>query len=662
MLLTATIAWSNSFVIPTAPAQHDGDSPKLATSITDGNVTLNWSLQQTGKATPTGYRIFRRLPARDPEGQYETIVADTGSTTTVFVDHCANQAGTTYQYQVAVLHDGNTSPRSNPSQIALKSDHQAPNPSSCSATIVGPYIVPDGVRIFDAYGDTQETPTKHTADDTYGHGELIVVAVEFNEPVDTSAATLKLNIGPHVETLTPVDQDGNVAYFATTVADEHIDNDGVHIGDYTETFGHNPTGAIYSKATSRRTNLYHPALGTLANHKVKGYAQRPRITEVRILPPAHPDHGYLRGETIHIQVHFSQPVVVTDPVHATLRMGADATATPRTAAYERGTTTATLGFSYLVTDADQDADGITVSIHDQGHIVGKTAGLLSDMSNHPAPLEESLKVNGNLVNVPEVMAEAAWNWQSQSPGSDTVEIDFTIRADPGHFSEDDALVVDLGWSNMNAYPLAFGLSTDVDQPGTDGSQGKGVFFSMWDTHEHERHVEAAAGGWAETDTITLHGIDQTRVSAVMPYEWTTGDYSARLTRDGPATDHGRYYSLWITDQATNVETKVGSILFPDEFGDPAILATTKFSTRVILTGDEVTNIEAIPQLQISLNPPQVSGHSHPHTVGTAYSPVHQVITNSNVEYDPQQREIIITAGGDTQRTTADLQVLDLQAQ
>ena len=44
----------------------------------------------------------------------------------------------------------------------------------------------------------------------------------------------------------------------------------------------------------------------------------------------------------------------------------------------------------------------------------------------------------------EIITFANWDWEVDSPPSDSVEMQFGINVDPGHFSEDHCLVVVLG--------------------------------------------------------------------------------------------------------------------------------------------------------------------------------------------------------------------------
>ena len=228
-------------------------------------------------------------------------------------------------------------------------------------------------------------------------------------------------------------------------------------------------------------------------------------------------------------------------------------------------------------------------------------------------------------------------------------MDFTVREDPGHFSEDHALVMAFGWSSIGSTRFGFGIRTDVDDPDSDGSEGKGIVFNRWDTHD-KTLARPTADGWVVTGTILGDFI-----SIRKPYDWGVGDYTVRIAHDGTSDDAGaRWYGMWIRNKSTNVETYMGSLKFP--FVDGAV---PKFNPRgdlyqsmLALLGGSVIKPQEIPVFEIALSPPdEGSSIDPPKRVTTIYSQFHGVMTNSNITHEREDNVVIMRAGGSTRRTT-----------
>ena len=86
----------------------------------------------------------------------------------------------------------------------------------------------------------------------------------------------------------------------------------------------------------------------------------PAVTAVALTSVPRADGEYRRDETIEVSVTFSAPVAVTGPPAMTPTIGLEVGTEPRRAAYTRNATPAVLVFSYTVTDADTDDDGVAV--------------------------------------------------------------------------------------------------------------------------------------------------------------------------------------------------------------------------------------------------------------------------------------------------------------
>ncbi len=175
-------------------------------------------------------------------------------------------------------------------------------------------------------------------------------------------------------------------------------------------------------------------------------------------------------------------MVVSGDVGARIATEAFQTDVTRVANYAQGGGTSKMVFEYSVSLFDNDPDGIAIpanslaqdgdlfnGVQEGGSIAGKSGGLLANLTSRRRGDDADHKVDARLAALPEVMTAVRWDWEADTPGSSSVEMDFNIREDPGHYSEDQVLVLVLGWGHIDGVRFAYGLRTDVDKPGTDGS-------------------------------------------------------------------------------------------------------------------------------------------------------------------------------------------------
>ncbi len=565
-----------------------------------------------------------------------------------------------------------------PQTTKLQAANAAPTPGTqpaigndaCGPTGPGPYIVPDGVRMYEAYGHPGGWKARIFGDDTHGNGELMVVTVEFNEPVIVSEATFKIQIGDVKRTFAPMALQDNIVYFGALVESSNLDTDGIYIGNHTETFGHNPPGAIYSEETGRAANLEHPRIGVLPNHKVDGRHTRAKVTGVWLASAPQTGNEYRSGETIEVAVAVSQNAAVRGIVHAGVRVDTNDGHNIRDAIYSRGSGTNRLRFLYRVQPDDLDQNGVALpdnllakqndlplGNNGGGHIVGP-GGLLVDTASRAKQPDSGHQVDGSIATVPEIMADVRWQWQQDVPDSETLSIDFDVTEDPGHFSETESLVAAIGVTNISGQQVAFGLSTDVDQPDTDGSQGKGVFFTKWGPDDTEQNsAQPSDNGWTQHGANQLVNSEDDATSVVVPYDWGAGEYSLELRHDGAAKTDGRYYGVWITNKATSVETKAGSLFFAAEGGNPQIAARAGLHSRIMFTSSsDETPISSMPTMEVRLSRPDASvtadyDEESPVAINIRYATIHGHLLNSDVVYLPNDDQVKITAGGRTVRIT-----------
>ena len=533
-----------------------------------------------------------------------------------------------------------------------------------SQSTSAPYIVENGVQMYEVNpAEASGWNIRAQGDDTYGNGELIAVSVEFSESIRVdNETTFRIQIGSATRGLVPGSTRDDTVIFVTLVRSYDSDTDGVWIGDNTATLDHNEADAIQSTGDSPiNANLSHSSLGTQSNHKVKGNATRPKIRTVRIASTPEFGDTYIRNEPIQIEAQFDRPVVINGHVSARLTSEAFQQTVSRVANYDRGSGTSKLVFEYTPF-LDIDSDGIAIpgnSLAKDGHltmgaegggsIAGNSGGLLADLASSGRDEDPNHKVDARLAGVPEVMAAAQWDWEEDTPSSSSIEMDFNILSDPGHFSEDHALVLVLGWGHISGQRFAFGLHTDVDQPGTDGTQGKGIIFNRWGTADTSANSRTTGDGWTETGNFGGPFISLRRT-----FDWSTGNYSVRMAKDGDDDADGRWFGMWITDKSTGVGTKMGSVKFPLSGGNqPLIQARSDvFGSLIAITGESSINPSTIPVVEVAIGLPDDSEGDPPNEATVNYSLLGRGMTNANVRYEADTGKIIMRAGGSTRKATA----------
>ena len=172
-------------------------------------------------------------------------------------------------------------------------------------------------------------------------------------------------------------------------------------------------------------------------------------------------------------------------------------------------------------------------------------------------------------------------------------INFTIHEEPGDWSEDYAFYLMLGSGRINAIGYYFGLQTDVYRPGVGGA-GKGILYSRWETRDLA-NARAAEDGWTQQS-----GHEGNFIGVRRNYDWTAGDYTARLAPDG-LEDDGEWYSLWITHNNTEETTWAGSLKFPLVNG-MSQQHPHSYTTLEIYGGKYIRPID-IPEMHVSMEAP-----------------------------------------------------------
>ena len=212
-----------------------------------------------------------------------------------------------------------------------------------------------GVRIVSAPAASQNSQ--------YAAGDGIEAEVTFDLPIATTGSPqLALAVGSNERQMALRSAGGSALRFGYTVQSSDSDADGVSIGASALTLN---SGSVTGRDTivAARLGLGTHALGNQPAHKVNGLLRRPTVASWRVLPPLS-GNRFSRGETILVEVTFSEPVVMvgrSDEVALDLAVGdaADLSLNGRRAPAAR-VSGAVAVFEYAVQQRDVDSDGLTV--------------------------------------------------------------------------------------------------------------------------------------------------------------------------------------------------------------------------------------------------------------------------------------------------------------
>ena len=101
-------------------------------TTTSTSVSLSWTAPAEDADSVTGYEILRAVG----EGAPTTLVADTSSTATMYIDATASEAGETYAYQVKAIRGEDRSQESGEAHVQVPHDAVDLAPSGLTATLV----------------------------------------------------------------------------------------------------------------------------------------------------------------------------------------------------------------------------------------------------------------------------------------------------------------------------------------------------------------------------------------------------------------------------------------------------------------------------------------------------------------------------------------------
>ena len=127
------------------PAPPVPDKPTgLEATASNGQVVLTWD--DPDDDTITGYVVLRRLPGVDPEGQFDELVANTGTAAATYTDSSV-AAETRYTYRIKAINQYGASERSRwyhidtPAAAEPETDPADLAPASLAAELTGGQVV-----------------------------------------------------------------------------------------------------------------------------------------------------------------------------------------------------------------------------------------------------------------------------------------------------------------------------------------------------------------------------------------------------------------------------------------------------------------------------------------------------------------------------------------
>ena len=234
--------------------------------------------------------------------------------------------------------------------------------------------------------DEVEILSSPAANNSYGAGESIEIGVGFDRALtllSEDRITLSIEVGANTRAATfdrlEVTASSTLLVFAYTVVAADSDTDGISIG----AMALQRNGAIV-RDTETNINAWLDLDAHIftndSSHKVDGSVATAMAVEVVTLTstPAN-TAGYDVGEVIKVRVTFTKPVTVTGAPQLALTLRS----TQRQAAYQSAASGGDyLVFSYTVTTADRDDDGLSIA----ATALGLNSGTIQDAGGANAPL------------------------------------------------------------------------------------------------------------------------------------------------------------------------------------------------------------------------------------------------------------------------------------
>ena len=212
---------------------------------------------------------------------------------------------------------------------------------------------------------------------TYGRDETVVVEVGFSEPVAvTGAPELALTLGSVTRSAAFVRSGERSLWFRYRVGGDDRDADGIGIAAGALTLN----GGSITDRTGNATQLdlgVHAITGA-AGHQVDGAlvdGVAPAVAAVTLVSAPQSGSTFVFGETIAIEVRFSEQVTVTGAPRLTLSIGSGRRGAGYASSREQ-----VVRFRYVVQDRDSGALGAATDA------LGLNGGTILDAAGNPAVL------------------------------------------------------------------------------------------------------------------------------------------------------------------------------------------------------------------------------------------------------------------------------------
>ena len=261
---------------------------------------------------------------------------------------------------------------------------------------VSPKIVANGIKIT----------TEPKGGGTYKTGEDIQITATFDDPVWVlGTPKLTVEMGSTDTDVNYLSGSGTtILIFQYTVVEGDEDTDGLGVESDKLALG-SETVTIKDKIGNDAI-LTHAALVTQAAHKVDAIKPTVNSDGITITSNAGADRVYTVGDTIELQVVFSENVTVTNSPQLPLTIGTET----EDADYSKGTGTTKLTFAYTVVSGDEDTDGIAIAEDS----LKLNDGTITDRVGNAATLDHSA-----------LTAQAYHKVGAKGPGVDSIAITST---------------------------------------------------------------------------------------------------------------------------------------------------------------------------------------------------------------------------------------------
>ena len=279
-------------------------------------------------------------------------------------------------------------------------------------------------------------------DGTYAAGDVISVALTFNQPVtvDTMDGTpyVAVSVGDNLRnaSYTDIDATGKVLTFSYTVVEDDSDQNGISIAANAPALD---GGSITAQASGADAVLDHDALTSQAGHIVNKVPSIVANGVVIVSSPLAGVETYGKGETISFSMTFDSNVVVdtTDGI-PTLSMEfwhPGGNYAIKELGFVRGSGSTTLEFEYVVQQGDRDNSGIAIKRNqlrlNGGSIQHATTGRDANIE-HPRPnfRGREHKVNGSLTPPRAELNSLSLSDAMLSPTFDSATTEYTAEVGP----------------------------------------------------------------------------------------------------------------------------------------------------------------------------------------------------------------------------------------